>query len=167
MTSRRSAPRGRSRARRPNYEWLNFSVFNTTLTDGGETTADLLGGLTLVEKNRVRTIVRVIWQFQVRSATAGNRAAGRFGLIKVSDDAMAVTQVPDPLGDHIAGWYLNVGFFQEDAANVPVVLQGDLRSKRRLLGDAETIAWVAESDTSASVGSAQLTFLARILYTTS
>jgi len=164
MTTR-SRRRGRFTGRKKvSYGWLNFSLFNATLTDGGLLTADLLGALTLVEKNDVRSVVRVIWSFFVRSATAGNRASGRFGMIVVTDDAMAASAVPDPLGDPLDAWYLNTGFFQEDAANVPVEQRGDLRSARRLLGDGQTIAFVAESDLGSSSGSMLITFMARVLY---
>ena len=154
------APR-RSRVR---YAWTNFTLTGTTLTDGGSVLSDLLGSFTIAEKEKVGTVLRVIWSWNVRAFTAGNLVSGRFGWIKVTDEAIAMNSVPGPSTDFGSSWMHNEFFEQEDAANVPAYLKGDSKSKRRLDGLGQSIAFVAESNGAASVGSAQFSFAGRILF---
>ncbi len=163
MTTRRGRRSGPRRSRKRTV-WNSATVFNITLADGAESVSDLFGGLTTAEKNDVGTVLRVIGSFDVRSATAGNIASGRFGLVLVTDDALAGTTVPDPLQDVASSWLLNRSFFQEDAANVPRTYEFDVRSQRRLPGNEYTIAIVVQSDVGSTVGSLNFGFAMRVLY---
>ena len=165
MSTRNTTRRRGSRPRRQRVRtnWVNSSLGSGTVADGGSAVIDVLGGLTLIEKQQVGTILRTLWTVSVRSSTAGNLAFGRFGLIRVTDDAMAASSVPTPLSDHLSSWMLNNTYRQEDAANVPREYSGDLRSQRRLEGFEQTIAFAIESDP-ASVGNAIYSFGFRFLF---
>ena len=125
--------------------------------------SDGLGSLSVAEKRDVRTILRTIGNFSIRSSTAGNLACGRFGIVRISDDAMASNVTPDPIGDSESSWLYNQAFFQEDAANVPVFFDFDLKGKRRLTGDGQTLVIICESS-SQSVGSFIVNWGIRFLY---
>ena len=170
MTTRRGR-RGRSGAARrmpTRTGWTNFTLTNTTLADGTIVLSDLLGAFTVVEKQQVGTILRILWRFTIRATTAGNLVAGRFGLIRLTDAVVSIAAAgsfPTPQLHPESAWMLNSAYYQEDAANLGIVQAGDLRAKRRLEGFNQTIAAVFESDAGASVGNALFGFSARILFT--
>ena len=117
----------------------------------------------MAEKEKVDTILRTIWTFNVRCSAAGFRCFGRFGLVQVTDDALAAGAVPDPLGDTQSAWMLNFKFFQEEADNRHIYYEGDLKAKRKLRGLGQSIAIVMESD-AASTATAVVSFGIRTLF---
>jgi len=167
MTMRRGSRRSSRRSSRPRERtgWTNSTLFQSTVADGATAVVDILGSFTVAEKFRIGTIKRILWSVNVRSSSAGALVAGRFGIIRVTDDAMSVPTIPSPIGDPESSWMLNNDWQQQDAANVPVYLKGDLRSQRRLLGDGQTLAFAFSSDGAASAASALFGFALRILYT--
>ena len=105
-----------------------------------------MGGLTVAEKQAVGTIERLVGGFSVRSSGAGLNIRGRLGFIKVTDDALALGAVPDPMGDLESSWMYNQFWSQEDAANVPVYYNFDVKSRRRLDGYGQSIAFVIDAE---------------------
>ena len=152
-----------NRGARRSVGWTSSTLFNGTVGDGSQSVVDGLGGLTVAEKRDVRTILRTIGTLYVRATSAGSLVTGRFGLIKVTDDAMAAGVLPDPVGDTESSWLYNTMYRQEDAANVPVRYDFDLKGRRRLMGDGQTIGIIIESSTT-SVGEATYSFGIRFLY---
>jgi len=161
---RSRAPTQQRRSPRQRTGWTSSTLFGNTLADGGATVVDLLGAFTVGEKFRIGTILRILCQLTTRSSSAGARSAGRWGIIKVTDDALAVPTVPLPISDLENDWMINNWHGQEDAANLPVVQTVDLRSKRKLGGDGQTLAFVIESDGAASGATTVFTMAFRILY---
>ena len=109
----------------------------------------------------MRTILRMLIRFTIRSAVAGFLSSGRFGITQVTDDALAAVAMPDPAGDFSSSWMINQHYIQEDGANVPVIIDRDLRAQRTLRGERNTVGFVLDATGSAaSVWSIAL----RVLY---
>ena len=82
---------------------------------------DVLGGLSVAEKNEIRRVLTVHGRFSYAAATGGSHTFGRYGLIVVNDDAIAVGAVaslPNPIGDSDSSWMWNDHFHTEMASTV-------------------------------------------------
>ena len=166
MTNRRSSPRGRTPARRgtrPRYGWTQATVTEALLAAGAQTVVDLLGGFTVGEKRAIQSIIRIIGHFYYKSQSVNADVHGRWGIHQVTDDAMAALAVPDPLGDFESGWMINTDFSWDRAASEYVREDVDIKSRRRLAGGLNTIAYVLDNS-AASNASVQFSFGFRILY---
>ena len=67
--------------------------------------------------------------------------------MQVSDDALAAGAVPDPIGDPTAGWMYNEAVQLDEPTLVNTHFERDIRSKRRLEGDRNTIMFALEMNT--------------------
>ena len=142
---RRSSSNRRSRSRGGSSVWTSLTLTNQSIGVGAQTLTDALGAFTLAEKQQIMNIKRVVGTFRVRSASAGSIATGRYGLVKVTDDALAASAVPDPLGDLESDWLLNHHFYQEEGQNIPFSREIDNKSGRTLRGFGQTLAWVLDN----------------------
>ena len=125
---------------------------------------DLFAGFTLADKRIVKTIIRMLIHFVYKNPTANVQTFGRWGIHQMTDDALAAGAVPDPLGDFTAGWMVNEHFHTDESTLTDNHRYLDIRSKRRLEGDRNTIGFVIESDP-ASNGGVDWAYGIRILYT--
>ena len=165
MTSSRRGRRGFSPSRRgrARYAWTSTTLENFSLGSATSANIDALGAFTVIAKQDVGTVLRVIGTMTFRAAGAGSLVTGGVGMVRVTDDAMAAGALPDPLGDLSSSWLFNQRWSQEDAANVPVRYDVDVKSRRRLDGFGQTIALVLQSS-SASVGSTLVNSSFRLLF---
>ena len=146
MSMRNRSPRGPVRSRpRPkrSYGWLNSTLINQTTVVGGVTTFDLLGGLTVAEKRNVARVDRCFGDFMFRGQNANTALAGRFGLIVVTDDAMAALVVPDPLNDDESSWYWNQVLLWDEPTVEYARVRMDAKTRRRI-PQSSTMAFVCE-----------------------
>ena len=150
------------RGPRPATGWTNASLEpDTTLSAGSTTIVDLLGAFTVAEKFNIGTILRVFGEVVYRSQTVNANILGRFGLAIVSDDALAAGALPDPLGDDKFGWYWNAVMLWDDTELKYRSSPVNVVTKRKLIGDASTLALVLEGDATVTM---DFGFGLRILY---
>jgi len=118
MTTRRVPRRGSTRRRsvaKRAVRWIT-STLNAQLDAAGTLTSfDALGSLLISEKNEIRKVVTVHGRFNYSSDVGGQHVFGRFGLIVVTDDAMATGggALPDPDIDTASPWYWNDAYATE------------------------------------------------------
>ena len=165
MTTRRPSPGRRSPWRqRPkrSYGWLNSSLLTQNLVAGGITSFDLLGGLTLAEKRNVARVDRLFGEIQFRAVSANFGILARLGAIVVSDDAMALGNVPDPFSDDESSWYFNQILLWDEPTVEYHRVQFDARTRRRI-PQGYTLTMALENS-SASLTSMDWMLGARLLY---
>ena len=148
MTTRRASPRGRYRQRRssPRTEWTSATLDQRQLLAGAEDVLDLLGGLTVAEKQRVGTILRIVGNIYIHNEAVNVQVFGRWGIHLVTDDGLAGLAVPDPTTDLGAAWMWNDHYYV-DSSTVglePYRREVDIRAKRRIPGES-TLAYVMEN----------------------
>ena len=131
---------------------------------GATLTSDLLDGLSLLEKSRVATILRIIGRIYCHNTTVNAQAFGRWGIHLLSDDAMAVPAVLEPIEDHKASWMWNDRWFNDsgEIGRDPYIKEFDMRAGRRI-PNLFTLAFVIQSS-AASNGGAFLSAGFRLLY---
>ena len=130
--------------------WHSATLDEITTNSGAQTISDVLTGLQNVDKGDVDRVIRILLKLQVRSSGAGVLVNGRFGLVRVTQDAFDGAAVPDPAGDLSADWLFNEYYTQIDAANVPVYVNLDIRSGRTLRGTRQTFSFVLDAGGSAN-----------------
>ncbi len=152
MTTPRVSRGGRTRTRRSprlSTAWLTSTLSNQLTNGGAQTFFDFLGALTVAEKRMVKGIVRILLTMTFAPNTAASNTRGRFGIIQVPDDVISESAgVPDPTGDTGAGWLINQ-YYQTNApltTDPPLVMQFDLRSRRRLDGQRNSLVFVMDVD---------------------
>ena len=137
------------------------------MATGVQVVSDILGFFTIAEKRNVGTILRILGQFYYGATATGQHCYGRWGIHQVTDDALVALAVPDPRGDATAGWLANNNYYVRDSgAGGPLELNRvdlDLRGKRRLDGERQTLAFVIDSNPG-SDGTLSYGFGFRILY---
>jgi len=117
------------------------------------------------EKDRIGTIVRAYGEFRYKSQLINVAIGGRFGLGIVSDDALAVGAVPDPVGDSDFPWYWNQSFFYDRPNSETLRIAFDIKGKRRLNSSKTTLAWVLDNDAIISGANMEYAFGLRLLFT--
>ena len=158
---RRGSPRRSRRGPRPSVGWTNATVGETALGSGVTSNTDLLGAFTVGEKFNIGKILRVFGEVHFRGATANVNLAARFGLAIVSDDSLALSAVPDPLGDEAFGWYWNDALLWSEPSTEYKMKRVDTRTQRRLIGDASTLMFSLENPAGTAM---DFMFAFRILY---
>jgi len=96
---------------------------------------DALGALTEAEKNEIDQIVRIHFKFQYAADAGGAHTFGRFGLITITDEAMAIggSSTPSPIGDSENPWMLNEYFETEvDQLVAQQEITRDVRVRRNI-----------------------------------
>ena len=124
----------RSLAKR-GLRWLGATLAAQLDPAGTTTTFDALGGMTTAEKDQVDQVVRVHLAFDYSSDSA-NHVFGRFGLVVVTDNALAIgsSSVPNPISDVDDRWLTNMFFADEIAETVGVNwIPVDVRVRRNIL----------------------------------
>ena len=146
MTTRRRRPASRPMrsVQKKATRWTTATLNAQSSNVGTEVAFDALGALTVADKNEIRRVVTVHFDFDYSSDAATQHVFGRFGLIVVSDDAMAVPQVPDPVGDADASWMMNHHYHTEaDNSDPPRVIRDHVKVSR-LIPPKYTLAFVLE-----------------------
>ena len=79
---------------------------------------DVLGGLTLSEKDEISSVVRVVLKFEYASGVASSHVYGAFGLIIAGDQAISSgsASIPDPNTRGDQGWMHLGRFSTQDTA---------------------------------------------------
>ena len=107
---------------------------------------DLLGGLTVADKQRVDKIVRTIMTFRYWQNSANGEVHGRIGMHVVTDDALAAGAVPDPAGDFRSAWYFNEQYYTDDTrVGILDILKYDTRTQRKI-PSLSTLCWMLEAN---------------------
>jgi len=116
------------------------------------------------EKFGVATILRVVGQFYLHNTVANLQTFGRWGLVRVTQDAFNAGAIPDPLTDFRSMWYWNEFFYAESSTlGLEAVRQVIDTRNKRAIPMGSTLALMVESD-STSDGGAQFAVALRILY---
>ena len=143
---------------------MNFTLSEIAIAVGNSTLSDLLGGLTVSEKQRVGTVIRIVGQFRYYNVTLNAQTFGRWGIHPATDDAITAAAVPDPLGDFRADWMWNDYYYADSSVAGEVQHQRfDIRSKRRI-PSLSSLAFMMDVDPAAN-GSVEFSMAARLLYT--
>jgi len=97
---------------------------------GAVTFFDVLGALTVAEKNEIRKVMRVHGRFAFNVNVAQNHVHGRFGLIVAGDAAIAVgTDLPRPIADSGFSWMIN-DFFADEGDLTTHYIDWDIKAQR-------------------------------------
>ena len=153
---RRSGPRTRT-------EWTSTSLDEQNIAIGAQDVTDLLGGLTVSDKQRVGTVLRIVGDFIYHNTTLNAQTFGRWGIHVVTDDAMTAGALPDPSGDFRGAWMWNSHFYiDRSVAGDSVHERFDIRSKR-IIPSLSTLAWILEIGSAAN-GAMDYSWTARLLY---
>ena len=131
--------------------WTQATLESTAVGASSTTTLDLLGALTVAEKARIHTILRVVGTIGTVADAVNTEVFGRWGIIRVTDTAMAGPTIPGPsaAGNAESSWMANTQFVNRRGSvdYVGAGLNGldggvDIRSKRRFTGDGHTLAFI-------------------------
>ena len=124
----------------------------------------MLGGLSIQEKSRVGTVLRLVGDIYAHNVTANAQSFGRWGIHLLTDDAMAAGTVLEPLTDHQADWMWNEHIYADSStvALDPFRKPLDIRSKRRI-PNLFTLAFVMEISSAAN-GALDWALGLRVLY---
>jgi len=143
--------------------WTNATSGGFAVAAANTTALDLLGAFTVGEKFNIGTILRVVGVINYRGAVANATIIARWGLAIVSDDALALGSVPDPVGDPSFGWFFNDSLMWNEPNQEHRERNIDLGTSRRLIGDASTLIASFENG-SGSSQNLEVKFALRILY---
>ena len=116
----------------------------------------------MANKFNVGTILRLLLSIWWRGDGANANMIARVGCAIVSDDALALAAVPTPLSDPAYGWYMNAPLIWDEPTITWLRSDFDIRTARKLVGDASTLMIAVENGT--STGFLQFGYGARILY---
>ena len=125
--------------------WITATLAEAFTASGAQVIFDFLGGLTQAEKLEIRKVVRIHFNFMYRANTDGLHVHGRFGLIVVTDDALAVNESPEPIQDSDASWLLNE-FYSSERGDQEHEISRDIRAQR-VIPAGSSLAFVLQSDT--------------------
>jgi len=141
---------------------MSATLDQRQLLAAAEDVSDLLGGLTVAEKQRVGTVLRIVGDIYIHNETVNAQVFGRWGIHPVTDDGLAASAVPDPTTDVGAGWMWNEHFYSDSSTVGRDAYRSklDIRAKRRIAGET-TLAFVIEN---IGAGPMQYAFGFRLLY---
>ncbi len=106
---------------------------------------DLLGGLTVREKDRVGTILRIHGSLFFKGQSVNADHSARWGIHLATDDAFAAAALPDPIGDSDSAWMINKFVAWDRGQSEYLQDEVDIRSKRKLLSSKMTIFFSIEN----------------------
>ena len=115
--------------------WITFTLNAQLDVAATLTSADALGALTVAEKNEIGKVLRIHGMFEYSAEVGGSHVFGRFGLIVVTDDAMATGggALPDAGIDTGSPWMMTHPFSTEaDNLAIPREIPLDVKVKRRI-----------------------------------
>jgi len=125
--------------------WTTATLDEATLAAGGQTIVDMLGGFTLTEKHNISGVITIHYAFYFRANIPNTNVHGRWGIIVVEDDALAVNQVPEPALDGDAPWLINKHYMVESTIDEHRVHEGQVKARRRI-AIKQTLAFVVDND---------------------
>ena len=142
----RGSPRGGAR-RTGSLVWRGIaSTGLVTLGIGTQLILEILDSA--IDNIANATIMRILGHVDLRASATNSNLFWRLGVILVSDDAIAVSAVPDPFEDAAAWMYENSGLFSASNINEPqqmTQLPIDIRVKRRMPQEDLSLAMILEN----------------------
>jgi len=114
-TRRRFPRRSVRRGSRGATSWTTATLSESSSGANAVTFFDVLGGLTLGEKDEINKVLTIHFKMNYKSALTGTHVYGNFGLIVASDAAISVgsSAVADPITNSDASW-MDHGYYDTE-----------------------------------------------------